>query len=276
MEIFAASAIYPGSTHLESLRAVYDGVSEWFGPLSTGHFQICPQHPGQINEKSLNAILAAFPTTKLRLHANCFVSKKRIVKGMDLNDLHSEHKPLKRLAALSKHINASTYSIHAGYKSSGTRDSIIDKQKLLSDWFECDVAVEHLYPTASSEYILDSYDDLKWMMDCALPMALDISHFQIIAKHSGYVDLDLLRQILNYEHLLEIHLSENDGCMDAHATTDVEPWYWKYLVQSKAASSHNRTQIFSEGNQRTKTRIKERVDRFIKNKLPKLLDCKNQ
>jgi hypothetical protein len=67
-----------------------------------------------------------------------------------------------------------------------------------------------------------------------------------VATASGYVEWNLLRELLASPQCIEVHLSGNDGSADQHHALDVDavPWWWSLL-----ACVNPDAVIFSEGRQ---------------------------
>lgn len=249
MQVYTASAAFPGQTYLRAL-AQLQGCREWFGELCFDKVQICPQHQQRLDQKVIEELKEAYPQTQFRLHANCWVHTERNIDGLDLSNLTQENISLfEPLAKAHQQLNGDVYSLHAGYIEQCNREDLSDHIRRAEDLFDCPVAVEPLYPSEKN-YHLSSFDDLKWLLDQDLPFALDLSHYQIMARHEQYdIHAPLLIDLLESPNCLEIHVSDNNGQRDAHATLQQEPWYWSFLVDAyKRNPSLN---VFTEGNQRT-------------------------
>jgi len=108
------------------------------------------------------------------------------------------------------------------------------------------VGIEGHYPTKHDIWLLSTWAEYRVMLESGVHYALDLSHLHIVATGSGYVEWNLLRELLASPKCLEVHVSANDGSADQHHALDVNavPWWWPLL-----AYVHANTVIFSEGRQ---------------------------
>jgi hypothetical protein len=79
------------------------------------------------------------------------------------------------------------------------------------------VTVEVMYPG----WLLGSDDELRAVMRLGVPLAIDVSHLYLQVA-AGSVTSATLRQLFDYPHVAEVHVSDNDGRADRHwpLTTD--------------------------------------------------------
>jgi sugar phosphate isomerase/epimerase len=252
--IQAASACLPGRPLQRAAQQLADGVTEpaW-GRLGIDHVQLCPQHPGQITDEIVEAVQAILPTTRLRLHANVFVEERRWMYDASTLEHEGHRRYFGRLAEISQRIDAPAYSLHAGYVHQASRERMRDNVLRVQELFgDIPVAVEPLYPlserdrrSGKAEQLLSTWADLEWLMQSELPIALDLSHVQIIATAEGRQD-DLLRDLLRHPRLLELHVSDNDGRHDAHTQCAPEVCWWMPLLAE--ATLPEACVVFSEGS----------------------------
>jgi hypothetical protein len=74
------------------------------------------------------------------------------------------------------------------------------------------VAFETMYPG----YCLGNSDDLEQAMSGNTPLAVDVSHLELMVE-AGTLNATTLRHLLDYTHIAEIHVSRAVGHRDAHA-----------------------------------------------------------
>ncbi len=81
------------------------------------------------------------------------------------------------------------------------------------DWIENvgDVLLEVMYP----EYLLGNSEEIEIAMLLRKRLAIDISHLYI-QKTQGILDEFILKKLLNYDLIEEIHISQNGGRFDSH------------------------------------------------------------
>ena len=95
--------------------------------------------------------------------------------------------------------------------------------------FGCRVAVEGHYPTRGDVFHIATWAEYAALHESGVDFALDLSHLNIVASHSGVIETNLVREMLASEHCLEVHVSGNDGTRDQHARLTREPWWLSLL-----------------------------------------------
>lgn len=252
IEVNAASACLPGKPILEAVTRIANGVTEpLWGALGKRHLQLCPQHPGRITEQTVDRVKAIAPDTAFRLHANAFVGDKRHIFDASTLETHEHRAYFRRLAELSRYMQAPAYTLHAGYQHQATLEQMRDNVLAIQDMFGIPVGVEALYPTAKRDLVvgrkpqlLGTWSELEWLMRSDLSIAIDLSHIQIIARAEGRRD-DLLVDLLAHPRLIEVHVSDNDETRDSHDVCTEETWWLPFLRSAPLSPS---CVIFSEGN----------------------------
>jgi hypothetical protein len=240
--ICASLGAYPAKTCHEAMRLANHSFETLFGKISTSHVQLCPQNFGQLTDAIVDDLMALYPDTRFRLHANARVQER--LQIVDLVDWFDRPDFFAALARTSKRLNAPAYSLHAGQRSSLLLAKLFDAAKAAADLFGCPVAIEGHYPTARGKFFLDSWLKYEQLARSGVPFALDLSHIQILAHKSGEVRYDLLCDMVASDRCLEIHLSANDGSGDQHRQLVEPPWWWSLLDMAHADAV-----LFTEGNQ---------------------------
>lgn len=253
LSVNAASACLPGRPIIEAVTRITEGIAEpLWGPLARDHVQLCPQHPGRIDETTVDQLMQLAPKTRFRLHANVFGGARRVIYDASTFDTPEHRQYFRDLAALSRRMKAPAYTLHAGYRTHATLEQMRDNVLAIQDLFGIPVGVEALYPTPARDLavgrkpqLLATWSELEWLMGSGLDMAIDLSHIAIIAKAEGRRD-DLLADLLAHPRLLEIHVSDNDEVRDSHDVCSEATWWLPLL---RAAPVNARCVVFSEGNQ---------------------------
>ena len=244
--IHASTAMFPGFTVRAALDEIVAGVVEpLYGRASTAHVQLCPQNLGQLDERTCEALAADYPDTQMRLHANARVEARH--RLLDASTFGAEtHAYYAALADRSRRLKAPAYSLHAGFVDNCDLGTMIDNVRRLQDLFGpgCVVAVEGLYPNAHRPQLMDTWQAYEQVMRAGLPVAIDLSHLNIVARRQRTRDTGLVRELLSGPQTVEIHVSANDGGRDAHDVLTDAPWWWSCLQ----AAGPNAV-VFSEGNQ---------------------------
>lgn len=244
--INAATAIFPGYTCLKALELVEAGISEPIvGPISLQHAQLCPQSIGTLTEAVCEQLVARFPSTRLRLHANARVLPKHHL--IDASNFGPDTRfYFEALADRSCRLNAPAYSVHAGYRENCSFEQLLDNLARIQDLFgpECRVAVEGLYPNSHRPQLMDCWREYEAVMAAGFAQAVDVSHLNIVARAERSHGDGLLRALLEDRNTIEVHLSANDGRSDKHDLLDAEPWWWPCLDHVHADAV-----LFTEANQ---------------------------
>jgi hypothetical protein len=243
MNINASLATFGGLMHAEAMRRVAAGVTDPFlGALSIDEVQLVPQSVGQLTEDVADELMAAYPGTAFRLHANTRVLRERHVLELDAFD--PQHPYWRQLATISQRLKARGYTAHAGRRESGkTLAQVFDATRAAADLFCCDVGIEGAYPTRKGDpWLLSSWSDYRAMLDSGVPFALDLSHLNIVRHLSRKHEDGLVEEMLASEACMEIHVSGNTGFADEHRMLTEEPWWWPMMSKANPAAV-----IFSEG-----------------------------
>lgn len=244
--IHASTAMFPGFSFAGAMERLAAGVSEpLFGEASLAHCQLCPQNPGHIDEAACELLVGKYPSTRFRLHANARVQRAhRLLDASTVSaatwDYYAD------LADRSRRLGARAYSLHAGFADNCDLSTMLDNVRRLQDLFgpDCIVAVEGLYPNAHRPQLMDTWDAYEAVMRAGVPMAIDLSHLNIVARKQRSRDEGLARDLVASASTIEIHLSANDGRSDQHSVLDASPWWWGLLKDANPAAV-----LFSEGNQ---------------------------
>lgn len=240
--IHASLGAYPAKTCLEAMRLASDASEPLFGNISTAHVQLCPQNFGQLTDALVDELMARYPDTRFRLHANARVQER--LQIVDLAQWFDRPDFFADLAKVSRRLDAPAYTLHAGRRSDLSLTRLFDAAKAAADLFGCPVGIEGHYPTTRGVFFLDSWTEYELLFLSGVPYALDLSHIQILAAASGEIRWDLLVAMVSASQCLEIHLSDNDGSGDQHRQLVDAPWWWSLLD-----AAHQDSVLFTEGNQ---------------------------
>ncbi|MEY2117325.1 hypothetical protein [Rhodanobacter sp. FW106-PBR-R2A-1-13] len=248
LRVNAASATLPGIDMIEAVSRIHAGLVEpALGVLATDHIQLCPQNSGTLDEALCEALRARWPATQFRPHANVRVLPR--LRVFDASTAPEQATPLLALVAdRCRRLTSPAYTIHAGYREHATLAQMLDNVRRLQDVFPCPVGVEGLYPREDKPQLMDGWAEYEAVMASGVPLAIDLSHLQIVAQRQGRHD-DLVRALLASPTTIEVHLSGNDGRRDSHEPLSDLPWWWPLLD-----AKHPGAVVFSEGNQLRPTR----------------------
>jgi len=236
-----ASAAIPGYRHVESVRRAYLGVTEAFGEASTAEMQLCPQHPGVMDEKAAEAIREQYPNTQFRLHANVRIEHE--FHKFDASTPWRLSEPYFRtMAAVNMTLGGQTYSLHAGRRATADLGQMSETVRRVEEVLGIPVAVEGLYPDPKNGYLLSTWDEYAWLRDSGLNFAIDLSHLNIVVYRSRERRDDLVKELISSERCMEIHISGNDGRKDAHQPVDGKEWWWGLLDAANPSAT-----FFTEG-----------------------------
>lgn len=243
MLAYAASATLPGLPIEEAISRIHDGIAEpLLGALGTDHVQLCPQSTGALTHALCESLRESYPDTQFRLHANARVLDR--IHRFDAATLDDQHLRLySAVADRSLRLGATAYTLHAGYRRDATLGAMIDNVQRLQDMMGIIVGVEGLYPRNDNPQLMDSWRDYEVVMRAGIPMAIDLSHLNIVAAAEGHQP-GLVRELVSRPETIEIHVSANTGKRDTHDTLKKEPWWWNLLPMANPGAV-----IFSEGNQ---------------------------
>ena len=247
MKIYAASAVAPTFTHKKSLELIGDhSFDPVAGSISLEQVQLCPQHAGMLNDEIADRLADLHKKTQFRLHASVKVSGIHRHAIVYASNAHLHQEQIKTTARLSRRLNATGYSIHAGVRSQSDLNTAFDAVKRMSDQFQCRVGIEGLYPPSAREnhWLLSTWAEYQKMLYSGIDYALDLSHLNIVGKREKFIDIEFTKELLQSPQCMEIHISDNNGRADSHKPLTIgnEPWWWDVLVKSEAKAP-----IFYEG-----------------------------
>lgn len=245
LKVNAATACLPGYNILEAVEMLSRGIEEpGIGSISADHLQLCPQNEGLVDDAMCDRLREAYPGTSFRLHANAKIWPRHV--RFDASTFHDDAKRyFTDMASRSRRLGAPAYSLHAGFRKNCSLARMLDNVARIQDLFgDIPVAVEGLYRNAHAPQLMDCWDEYEAVMSAGVPIALDMSHLQIVATTEGQWQNDLVEELVASARTLEIHLSENDGTGDHHAIVREKPQWWDMLQK---AGPH--AVLFTEGNQ---------------------------
>jgi hypothetical protein len=242
-------AAFPGLRHADaaSLACRANHSEPLIGLLCTDHIQFVPQNFGVLTHDLASDIVSSFPGSRFRLHANVRVLRETV--PYDLSSFNRFPAHWKQAAHISRNINASAYSAHAGTRAEASFAGVIESARRAADLFNCPVAVEGHYPSRreGDKYNVSTWGEHRSLFESSVPYALDLSHLNIVATQTRSIDLCLVKEMLASDFCIEIHLSDNDGSGDQHQTLSTQPWWWNL----RDGFNPNAV-VFSEGNQKRK------------------------
>lgn len=242
--INATTAMFPTLSVHSALERIAAGTSEpGFGPVASSHVQLCPQSMGCLTESVCESLRARYPDMQLRLHANA-----RVLPRHHLLDAASFGEDTRfyyeALADRSRRLGAQAYSLHAGKRRDASLAVMFDNARRIQDLFgDITVAIEGLYPTPEGTWLMQDWGEYEAAHRAGIPLALDLSHLNIVRAHGSATDFANLPQMLESANTIEVHVSDNDGKADRHATLTHQPWWWPQL-----AHIHSDAVVFTEGN----------------------------
>ncbi len=244
MKAHVSLACWPGLRHEDAARHLADPpVEPCFGQLSTEQVQLVPQSMGLLDEGLADALRAACPGTRFRLHANVRVLPRHVMADLSGFALHTGW--FAQAARISQRLGAPAYTAHAGRRSQATLAGMLDNARRCAEVFGVPVGVEGHYPTPGDTWLISNWEEYRTLFESGVPYALDLSHLHIVAVQSGRREESLVAEMLACERCLEVHVSANDGRGDWHAVCTEPPW-WLPLLRHV----HPGAVIFSEGNHR--------------------------
>lgn len=253
--VHPASACYPGYTHLEAMELLSRGASEpGLGELSLAQAQLCPQNRSALSAESCAQLRQAHPEVAFRAHANVNCAGRFGLHDASSSWAESSFLAWKReLKAVCEALSAPAYSWHAGRSGNATLEQARDRTLDLEQELGIPVALEGLYPSRSESWLMSSFEDYAWALNQPMGLAIDLSHWQIVARAEGRQELGLLEELLRSERCLEVHLSDNDGRRDEHKKLERAP-FWFDLVERLCARGQIQGVLFTEGLQHCKPR----------------------
>lgn len=244
MKAHVSLACWPGLRHEAAAEQLRSPMHEpLFGRLFVEHVQIVPQCLGCLTESGADALRAAHPDTRFRLHANVHLLPKRRIADLSGIERHADW--FAQAARISRRLEAPAYTAHAGRRSEATLAEMLDHARRCADLFGCPVGVEGHYPTTSDTWLVSSWSEYQAVFESGVPYALDLSHLNIVATLTGRRETTLVAEMLACERCIEVHVSDNDGRGDWHQVC-AEPTWWHPLLPH----IHPDAVVFSEGNHR--------------------------
>lgn len=247
MQVQLSLAAFPGLSFAEALRLAHTTtLSEpALGVIGIQDAQLCPQNRGLLDEAEVDALRRAFPNCRLRCHANVRVLPERQI--IDLDRFYASHPYWQALARISRQLDAPAYTAHAGQRRYATLDQVFDNTRRAQDFFGVPVGVEGHYPTPRDIFLLSTWEDYARLLTERVGFVLDLSHVHILATQTRRYEVGLLDELLASPHLLEVHLSANEGASDAHQVLHERPWWWPVFESASLTPSCT---VFTEGNHR--------------------------
>lgn len=246
MRIFGTTACWPGSHYQDAVARLVGGTREpYFGELAIGHLQLCPQNSGLLDDSAIAQLVGHHPATRFRLHSNARVSRESRPGANDAIDYSPDSIHFQEIVRVSRLLGAPAYTLHPGKRTAGSLALLASRLGALQDRMQVPVGVEGMYPTGgSSMWLLDTWDEYRWLLQSNVYYAIDLSHVNILVRRSHITENTLLAELLASERCIEVHVSGNDGLSDRHETLEAAPW-WATILQCV----HSGAAVFSEGNQ---------------------------
>lgn len=249
MKINVSLGALPCYRFEDAIGMALGGLSEpALGALSADDLQLCPQNMGYLSEELATEIARKYPS-QFRLHANVRVLPKMTFSDASTFKDHPDW--FIQAGKVSRLLQAPSYTVHAGERANCDLQTMFNHVRAIEDIFGCAVGVEGLYPTKTNKYLLSDWDEYATLLDSGVKYALDLSHLNILAHHSGKQETGLVSELLQSENCIEIHLSGNDGMGDSHSVLDSSVWWFNLLGKANPKAT-----LFSEGNQRPDVRIR--------------------
>lgn len=250
-EVNISLAAFPGLRHEQAAELAISKVAAGelsepvFGKIHANHVQLVPQNFGVLDEELCNSLMAAYPHTQFRLHANVRISQKHTMA--DLSGLHRHQQWFEQAARISKRLDAPAYTAHSGSRSEASMQQMLENARRLADLFGCPVGVEGQYPVKGDHLLVTSWGEYREVFESGVPYALDLSHLNILAHKSGEFETVMTQEMLACERCIEVHVSENDGSGDWHQICERKLWWHELMpyINKKAV-------VFTEGNHRHK------------------------
>jgi hypothetical protein len=250
-QVHISLGAFPCKRFDDAIGLAMNGVSEpLLGELSTQHLQLCPQNFGVLTEEM--ALNYRQTPMQFRLHANVRVLKE--MRFADFSNFDQHQDWFIQAGKISRLLGAPAYTGHAGERQfTNSLEQVFDHVRAAQDIFECPVGVEALYPDRKNplKYWISTWEEYAKMLHSGVHYALDLSHLNIVAHHTGRKELSLVGELLASDRCLEVHLSHNDGTGDSHLPMIEPPWWFDLLEMT-----HQDATIFSEGSQHPSAKVK--------------------
>lgn len=244
MKAHVSLASWPGMRHEAAAEHLREPVEEpLFGRLSTRHVQLVPQSLGCLTEAQADALQAAHPGTRFRLHANVHVLPQRRLADLSGFEMHADW--FAQAARISLRLQAPAYTAHAGRRAEAELAAMLEHARRCADLFGCPVGVEGHFPSAGDTWLVSTWREYRSLFESGVPYALDLSHLHILATRTGRQETTLVAEMLACERCIEVHVSANDGRGDWHQVCTAPTWWHPLLPHI-----HPDAVVFSEGNHR--------------------------
>jgi len=244
MKVHISLACWPNLSHEAAAEQLRVPPHEpLFGQLSADHVQLVPQSYGCLTEARIDALCAAHPGTQFRLHANVHVLPRRRIADLSNFELHADW--FAQAARIRRRLNAPAYTAHAGRRSGSSLAQMLDSARRCADLFDCPVGVEGHIPSSGDVWLVSSWPEYRAVFESGVPYALDLSHLNILAAHTGREETTLVTEMLACERCIEVHVSDNNGRGDWHQVCTQTRWWYPLL-----SHVYPNAVIFSEGNHR--------------------------
>ena len=240
---------YGRLTHQQAIELALNATPRepLLGRLSTQRLQLCPQNRGKMDVDVAMQLRADYPDIEFRLHANVHIEQQaRIV---DIADWPNEKEWFRQMAQVSSALAAPAYTAHAGKRAKATVSDVLHDVLEIEQLFGVPVGIEGHYPSPDGKdhWLISTWQEYRLLLESGVHYALDLSHLNIVAMQSRYIEWHLVHELLASPKCLEIHVSDNYGVADQHLPLQYEhlPWWWPLLPDANPQAV-----IFSEGRQR--------------------------
>lgn len=249
MAVNISLAAFPGFRHEKAAQAAISGANTGrlheplFGAVRADHVQLVPQNMGLLDADLCESLIAAYPATRFRLHANVRVLAKHTIA--ELSGVPQHRHWFEQAARISRALRAPAYTAHAGSRGESTMAEMLENTRRLADLFECPVGVEGQYPVTGNHLLVTSWDEYREVFESGVPYALDLSHLNILAHQSGSREVGLVQEMLSCERCIEVHVSDNNGTGDLHQVCERKAWWHPLLPFINRGAV-----TFTEGNHR--------------------------
>ncbi len=246
MKVHASLACLPGVRPVEAMQILSEkGLHEpLFGRVSIDHVQLVPQSQGWLSDQVIDTLLQAWPEVRFRLHANARILPRHRLANLSNFTQHRDY--FAEVARVSAKLRAPAYSAHSGVRTDASFEELVANTLCCQDLLGCPVAVEGQYPARrGSEMLVSTWAEYAQLLDAGVFYAIDLSHLNILAAHSGQAPVTLVQELLSSDRCIEVHLSANDGHGDQHRVCDRPTWWSPALMH---INSH--CVVFTEGNHR--------------------------
>lgn len=232
---FSLGSAFPGRS-IEEAMSLASQIKEVpvLGTIGVTHAQICPQNykGGALTLERLQALQGAYPGTQFRLHANVRILDRGC--GYDLGTADKLPEYTGKLVDMLAYLGQ-PYSLHAAGNGRPLGLQVRTAKRLAAQ-AGVPVAIEGLYPDRPAS-TLATWGYWERLLDEDVPYALDMSHLNIIRRHSGgLVPQGLMEDLLHSPNCLEVHYSGNDGFQDSHGPCNGDEWWLEFqpLVRHRA------------------------------------------